>query len=49
MLKHSSEEFLFFQVASQASGQSFAIGSRDPSTKQINGYRDLGVAILLDI
>jgi len=43
VLKRSSEEFLFFQEADQASGQSFDIGSRDQSTKQIHGYRDLGV------
>jgi hypothetical protein len=49
MLKRSSGEFLFFQVTNQASVRSFAIGSRDPSTKQINGYRDLGVANLPDI
>jgi hypothetical protein len=49
VLKRSSEEFLFFQEADQASGQSFAIDSQDPSTKQINGYRDLGVAHLPDI
>jgi hypothetical protein len=38
-----------FSVTSQASGQGFAIGSRDPSTKQINGHRDFGAAKLLDI
>jgi hypothetical protein len=40
---------LVFQVTYQASVRSLAIGSRDLSTKQINGYQDLGVANLLDI
>jgi hypothetical protein len=36
-------------VTSQASGQGFAAGSRDLSTKQINGHRDIGAAKLPDI
>jgi hypothetical protein len=38
-----------FLVTSQASGQGFVVDSRDPSTKQINGHRDLGATKLPDI
>jgi hypothetical protein len=38
-----------FPVTSQASGQGFAVVSRDSSTKQINGHRDFGAAKLPNI
>jgi hypothetical protein len=46
--KHSSRRISSL-VTSQASGKGFAVGSRDPSTKQINGHRDFGAAKLPDI
>jgi hypothetical protein len=43
MHPNTAAEGFRFQSASQASGRSFPISSRDLSMKQINGYRDLGV------
>jgi hypothetical protein len=38
-----------FPVTSQVRGQGFVVGSRDPSTKQISGRRDIEATKLPDI
>jgi hypothetical protein len=43
MRPNTAAEGFRFQSASQTSGRSFPINSRDLSMKQINGYWDLGV------